>query len=186
MKKLALFFPGIGYTVDKPLMHYCRKLASDAGYEIKLLPYTGFPHKVMGDMEKMRESCLIALAQTREMLSDVDLAACDDLLLVGKSIGTVAAAETASRCQLTEHIRFILYTPLEETFSFPLGKGIVFTGSADPWVREGRIPELCRQRNMPCHVISGANHSLETGFVTEDLENLKKIMKKTEKFIRDL
>lgn len=34
MKKLAVFFPGIGYTVDKPLMHYSRRLAVDAGKKI--------------------------------------------------------------------------------------------------------------------------------------------------------
>ena len=46
MSKLAVFFPGVGYTVDKPLLHYSRRIAADAGYEIKLLPYTGFPDKV--------------------------------------------------------------------------------------------------------------------------------------------
>ena len=34
MKKLAVYFPGIGYTVDKPLMHYSRRLAADAGKNI--------------------------------------------------------------------------------------------------------------------------------------------------------
>ena len=33
-----------------------------------------------------------------------------------------------------ERIRLALYTPLEETFSFPFEKAVVFTGSADPWV----------------------------------------------------
>ena len=42
-KKLAVFFPGIGYTTDKPLLYYSRKIASEQEYEIKLLPYKGFP-----------------------------------------------------------------------------------------------------------------------------------------------
>ena len=71
MKKLAVFFPGIGYTVDKPLLHYSRKLVTDAGYEVKLLPYSGFPQKVKGDRDKMLESYRIALAQSEEMLSDI-------------------------------------------------------------------------------------------------------------------
>ena len=61
MKKLAVFFPGIGYTVDKPLMHYSRKLAADAGFEVLLLPYAGFPPKIKGDRGKMEESYQIAL-----------------------------------------------------------------------------------------------------------------------------
>ena len=56
MKRLAVFFPGIGYTVDKPLMHYSRRLAEKLGFEICLLPYSGFPKKVKGDKARMRES----------------------------------------------------------------------------------------------------------------------------------
>ena len=32
MAKLAVFFPGIGYTVDKPLLYYSRKLAAALDY----------------------------------------------------------------------------------------------------------------------------------------------------------
>ena len=186
MKKLAVFFPGIGYTVDKPLMHYSRRLAANAGFEILLLPYSGFPQKVKGDRSKMAESCRIALKQSEEMLAGTDFRAYDDILLIGKSIGTVAAAETAAQSAGAARIHLLLYTPLEETFACPLGDTLVFTGSADPWAEEGRIAELCRQRDIPCHVIPDANHSLETGDVQKDIENLRKIMKKTENFIRKI
>ena len=33
MKKLAIFFPGIGYHCDKPLLYYARKLTQECGYE---------------------------------------------------------------------------------------------------------------------------------------------------------
>ena len=72
MKKLAVFFPGIGYTVDKPLMHYSRRLAADAGFEVLILPYNGFPQKIRGDREKMEESYKIALSQSKEMLSGTE------------------------------------------------------------------------------------------------------------------
>ena len=57
MSKLAVFFPGIGYTIDKPLMHYSRRIAAGLGYEIKLLPYGGFPAKILGDRGRMEEIC---------------------------------------------------------------------------------------------------------------------------------
>lgn len=66
MKKLAVFFPGIGYTVDKPLLSDSRKIVEALGYEIKLLPYQGFPEKVKGDRARMVESFRIALEQTEE------------------------------------------------------------------------------------------------------------------------
>ena len=31
--KLAIFFPGIGYHCDKPLLYYSRKLSQECGYK---------------------------------------------------------------------------------------------------------------------------------------------------------
>lgn len=178
MKKLAVFFPGIGYTADKPLLHFSRRLAADAGFEVLTLPYSGFPQKVKGDRGKLEESCRLALSQAGEMLSGIDFAEYDAILFVGKSIGTIVAAEIASCSPVPERTHFVLYTPLEDTFAFPLGNAIAFTGDADPWVGDGVIPRLCRERDIPCRIIPNANHSLETGNVTEDIENLGIITKK--------
>ena len=185
MKKLSVFFPGIGYTVDKPLLYYSRKIASKYDYEIKLLPYGGFPEKVKGDRGRMVKSFEIALEQAREMLRETDLAAYDEILFVGKSIGTIVAAKLAAESRVPERIRMVLYTPLPDTFSFPVKEAIVFTGDADPWVgeKENRIPEMCEGLQIPCELIPKANHSLETEDPLEDIRNLKKIMKATERFI---
>jgi len=183
MSKLAVFFPGIGYTVDKPLLYYSRKIAGSLGYELKLMTYSGFPPKIMGDRDKMLESYRIALEQSKEMLAGTDFSLYDDVLFVSKSIGTVVAAELAAAAG--RNVRHVFYTPLEETFSFDTGRAIAFTGSADPWVgaEKSRIPKLCADRGISCMRIAGANHSLETGNLELDLENLQIIMEKTRAFI---
>lgn len=189
MSKLAVFFPGIGYTVDKPLMHYSRQIAAAEGYEIKLLPYAGFPKKIRGDRERMEESFQIAVSQSREMLADTDFSAYEEILFVGKSIGTIVAGQIAKNIRTDgaagNRIRFVLYTPLEDTFSFPLGEAIVFTGTADPWTggKDSRIAALAGQRGYPCHLIPEANHSLETGDALADIRNLETIMEETKRFI---
>ena len=186
MSKLAVVFPGIGYTVDKPLLHYSRRLAADAGYEIKLLPYAGFPKKVKGDKGRMADSYRIALEQSKEMLSETDFSVYEEILFIGKSIGTIVAAQLASESPVSSRIRLVLYTPLKETFSFPFGEALVFTGSADPWVQSpDEIPQACREREIVCHVIPDANHSLETGDVQRDIRNMQGIMEKTGRFIRE-
>ena len=184
MKRLAVFFPGIGYTIDKPLLHYSRRLAEKHSFEICLLPYSGFPKKVKGDKGKMQGSYKIALQQAKEMLSDTDFEDYDDILFVGKSIGTIVAAKIASKSSVRDRIRFIYYTPLEETFSFSVHDAIVFTGSADPWVDAGRIPALCKESAIPCFVIPDANHSLETADPLVDIQNLSEIMAEIARFIR--
>ena len=186
MGKLAVIFPGIGYTADKPLLHYSRRIAAECGYEILVLPYTGFPKKVKGDRGKMVESYKIALKQSREMLSDIDLECYEQVLFIGKSIGTIVAAQIAS--ENPAPVRLVYYTPLEETFSFPAREAVVFTGSADPWVgmEKSRIRELCAEQGIPCFVIPEANHSLESEDVQSDIQNLKMIMSETKKYIQGI
>lgn len=161
MKKLAVFSPGIGYTVDKPLMYYSRRQASALGYEIRLLPYGGFPDKVKGDRDKMVKSFDMAWSQAQSMMADWNLEDFEEMLFIGKSVGTIVAAAVASQSRVKDRIRLVLYTPLEETFSFPLEDAVVFTGWGDPWVgkEKSRIPELCRERGITCYMYQDANHS---------------------------
>lgn len=115
MEKLAIVFPGIGYTADKPLLHYVRRIATEQGYEVRLISYTGFPKKIPGDRAKMAESYRIAKSQAKAQLADIDPSRCDDLLLIGKSIGTMLAAKLAAKCSV-RRVRLLLYTPMEDTF----------------------------------------------------------------------
>lgn len=185
MKKLAVLFPGIGYTNDKPLMYYSRRIAGEHDYEILPIAYFGFPKKVKGDRKRMEESFSIALTQAEQRLAEVDLCSYDDVLFIGKSIGTIVAAKIASESQAKEKIRLVLYTPLPDTFSFPFGKAIVFTGTDDPWVGKEKSPVygICEEKGIPCTLISYANHSLESHDSFQDMKELYRIMRETERFI---
>lgn len=185
MNNLAIIFPGIGYTADKPLLYFSRRLAAAAGYDVLPLSYGGFPPKSIGDADRMAESVRIAFEQTTGLLSGIDLASRDRILFIGKSIGTVIAARIASESPVRDRIRLVLYTPLEQTFSFAFGDAIVFTGTDDPWVgkSESRISALCAGRGIPCRVIPDANHSLETKDPMKDVAQLNEILNMTDAFI---
>ena len=185
MNKLAVFFPGIGYTADKPLMYFSRRIAVAHGCDILIMDYKGFPPKIMGDRGRMEQSFQIALEQAEAKLSGTDLDAYDDILFVGKSIGTAVAAKIASESPARDKIRMVIYTPLEETFAFDFGDAIAFTGDADPWVgkEKSRIFSICESRGIPCSLIPYANHSLESSDVFTDMKELYRIMKETERFI---
>ena len=60
-KKLAVFFPGIGYTNDKPLLYYSRKLAEERGYEVICMEYHDLPEKIKGNKEKMIQALIPAV-----------------------------------------------------------------------------------------------------------------------------
>ena len=181
-KKLAVILPGIGYTCDRPLLYYGGKLAQALGFEVLRVPYGGFPEKVRGDLEKMRQSADMALAQTEEMLKNVGWEQYGQILFIAKSVGTVVAAAYTHAHHLS--CRHILFTPVEATFAVPVKNAVAFHGTADPWAATETLKRLCREANVPLHITENANHSLETGDVLLDIRNLQTIMAQAEAFMR--
>ena len=175
MKKLACLFPGIGYTCDKPLLYYCTQLLRGLGWEILPVSYDGFPSGVKGDPEKREQCVRIAGDQAEETLREVDWNGYDDILFVGKSLGTVVGPEYARRHGIG--CRQILFTPVEDTFRYAGGKAVVFHGTADSWADTEMIRENCGRLGIPLYETEGANHSLETGHVGKDLRELGKVMR---------
>ena len=41
MRKIAIVFPGVGYTKDRPLLYYAGKLAVKHGYELRFVDFSG-------------------------------------------------------------------------------------------------------------------------------------------------
>ena len=173
--KLAVLFPGIGYTCDKPLLYYSGKLASKLGYEVVPVPYGNFKKKIKGDRNRMEESFQSALSQAEELLGDVKWESFEEIVFISKSIGTIVASFYARQHGLS--VRSILFTPLSDTFEYAENPAAVFHGTSDPWADTAVITELCRKKNIPLYLTPGANHSLETGNIFEDIRNLEGVMK---------
>ena len=179
--KLAVIFPGIGYTADKPLLYYTGRLARKHGYQIQTVSYGSLPENVKGDPKKMKQAFDLALEQTEQALSQIDWNSYGSILFISKSIGTVISSAYASRHDLT--VKSILFTPLAETFSFPLAGSIAFHGTADPWAETDSIRKLAAQKDVPLFLTQNANHSLETGDVLTDIFILKTTMERVQRFI---
>ena len=180
-RKIACLFPGIGYTCDKPLLYYSGKLLKGMGWEVVPVPYSGFPEKVKGDPEKMRLCAEMALEQSEGILRETEWDRYDRILFVGKSVGTVVCSAYAAVHGV--HCRRILFTPVEDTFAFPVGEAVAFHGTSDPWADTGVIRECCRKQGIPLYETEGANHSLETGDVEKDIKELRKVMKTVREFV---
>ncbi|MEE8792246.1 MAG: hypothetical protein SOI52_03110 [Erysipelotrichaceae bacterium] len=183
-KKIAVLFPGIGYTNERPLLYYAKKLAQKQGFDILPLNYTGFqnPKDVIGKAGALKASFELAYTQSEDILQDVNWKEYSRILFISKSVGTAAAAAYAKRHALqTENI---YYTPVEGTFLFMREKsGIAFHGTADPWADNAMVEENCRRFSIPLFVTEHGNHSLETGDVLKDIDQLKQIMSETEAYI---
>lgn len=189
--KLAVYFPGVGYHCDKPLLYYARKIAAACGFDQHIsLSYTTQIRDLLGNPINMKAAFLELYEQAESALDKTAAfsqqsgvaSCCDEILFISKSVGTAIAARYTSEHNIP--CRHILYTPLAETFAFHPRNGIAFTGTADPWVNTAVIRQQCQEHQIPFFLYENANHSLETGDVFRNLDIMKEVMQKTEKFIR--
>lgn len=182
--KLAIFFPGIGYTNDKPLLYYARKIARSHEYEEICIEYHDLPGKVQGDKERMMQAVSIAYKQACERLASVDFSAYDEILMVGKSIGTVLVTRYCYEHNVKA--RMILYTPVEATFDVEIPDAIAFIGSQDPWSDFLEVQKLAITRGVNLTMYPYCNHSLECGNAHKDILTLNEVMYLTEDFINGI
>ena len=130
--KLAVLFPGIGYHCDKPLLYYAAKLAKTEKYEVLPVPYTGFPEKVRGNMDKMRVCLEIAWSQANELLMSSGKAL--ERLWVQRMRRRMASMFTVSS-SLRLQIPSDMFAAMPSLFTEPLIRGRRRTRL---WKRAGR------------------------------------------------
>ncbi len=184
MSKIAVYFPGIGYHCDKPLLYYGRKIARELGYENdRNINYTYKAGNIRGDQEKMEAAYKALFSQAEASLADVVWNEYDDVLFVSKSIGTIIAASYAEKYHLRQ-AKHILYTPLAQTFLSAPKNAAAFIGTADPWSDIDKIIRLAETNHIPLAVYEGCNHSLECDDALKNLEILTDVMRRTFDFLR--
>ena len=182
--KICVLFPGIGYTTEMPLMYYSGKMTMGLGYELVRLKYHDLPSGVKGNKEKMKEAFDIAFKQSLEQLRDVDWSSYEEVLFIGKSIGTAIAACCGQKLGI--NIKYVFLTPLEETFLFTeKAAGIAFHGNSDPWAETDTIIRKCEEYDIPLYIYENANHSLETGNILKDIESAHDVMQKVYSYITE-
>ncbi len=180
--KLAVLFPGVGYHVDKPLLYYARDLAENLGYETIDVKYGELPDRIRGSAEKMQEAFALSLNYALNSLEAVEWDKYEEIIFVSKSIGTAVAAETANRLGI--RTRNVYYTPVAETFRFPLQQGIVFHGTADAWIGTQVLRDACKACGLPLFVTEGADHSMETEDTLGNIRILSEVMERTAAYFR--
>ena len=187
MKRIAVMFPGVGYTCGKPLLYYTAQAAKEAGYEIIRLDYGEDIHTFKGrNMEELESVIQKAFGRSLECLKKVNWEDYGEVLFVSKSIGTVVACRMEQALGIRAY-QFLM-TPIPHTLPW-LGqvKGIFFAGTADPYIPEEMVRQAAKNHpEMAAGIYEGCNHSLEKpGDVLAGLDNLKDVVGKLKKYMED-
>lgn len=187
MKKLAVIFPGVGYTCTKPLLYYTASMAAERGYEIIRLDYGQDIHTFHGRTPAELEPIIkLAIKRTLPQLENVPFSEYDDIIFISKSIGTTIACQLETALQLKGKVHQFLMTPIPSTLRYLSDiNGLFFAGTADPYMPDSKIHAAAR--NFPDKtggIFEGCNHSLEQkGDTLGALKNVRLIVECLDKML---
>ncbi len=187
MKKLAVIFPGVGYTCTKPLLYYTAAMAAEHDYEIIRLDYGQDIHTFHGRTPAELEPVIkLAIKRTLPQLENVPFNDYDDIIFISKSIGTTISCQLEGALSLRGKVKQFLMTPIPSTLRYLSDiNGLFFAGTADPYVPENKIRAAAR--NFPEKtggIFEDCNHSLEQkGNTLGAIRNLRLIVECLEKML---
>lgn len=179
-ESLVILFPGAGYSCDKPLLHYARKVALLLGCDVLSLEY-GYVKTNEGFKPEFIQPII---KETQEAIQECLAKQYKKIYFISKSLGTSVAGEI-SKAIGYDKVENLFLTPIKHTIPHIINsKCIVVVGDQDKLFPKESIDEIRKYKLVDTHVISEANHSLETeDSYRRSLEILNTVAMLYEKFI---
>lgn len=175
MKKLAVMFPGVGYTMDCPLLYYASFLYEAKGYEQIHMKY----NSILLEPEASREEkTLRARDYIWEKVKEIDFSVYDEVVFLSKSFGTAEAGYLAEKLGISPTQVYL--TPMPRALPYIKEADTVVIGTADEMYSECKA--YFDEHGIKPLYVEGANHSLEVeGKPFESLEILRDVMRYIER-----
>jgi hypothetical protein len=188
-RRLALILPGLSYSCDMPLLFYPARLMIQRGAAVLQVQsdYTQAAYQSASKTEQARW-----LAEDTQAALQTGMAAgdFDDVVLVGKSIGTLALASlvmdgvAAPTIWLTPLLR---QPYLVEAAFKQKGPALFIGSSSDPTFDPAQLQRIQAAGKGEGLVFSGADHSLEIpGDIFASLEIMRQVLEHVRTFLDGL
>jgi len=179
---LALIFPGLRYTCDMPLLYFSTGLLLEMGCDVLQL----WIDPDAPDFERISQAELTQqlLEYSKALLiAGKNGGAYSDLILVGKSLGTLTMTLLLTNEQAFLNETTIWFTPLlnlppvSQIILSLSGPTFVVGGGADPTFEQEAVSQIKSMPNTTISVLEDANHSLEIpGDPIRSLQILSQVM----------
>ncbi|MDR7071439.1 alpha/beta hydrolase [Fictibacillus barbaricus] len=186
-KGLAILLPGVGYTVQAPVLHYSTGVFLRKDYDVLHVNY----QYAKEDYDAFSNEELVEFVKRdvpKVMEEVLKHSTYDSFYLIAKSFGNYAIENLLKNEDLKE-AKVIWLTPLlvkEAVFQFmmnSLHKGLCIIGDND-WAYEAELlNQLKQNENIEFFVLPDVNHSLEYDHsVIESVDVLKTVTEKINQF----
>ncbi len=186
---LAVLFPGQSYTCDMPLLYYTTEVMLAQGIDVLHLHRSEQGAEGVSGQDQIRT--LIANARAL-VVAGQHHQEYQQLILVGKSLGTLVMAALAASLPGVETALTIWQTPLLKQSIVVDGAlryrapALILASTSDSTYDADAARRLGTISGARLVLFQDANHSLEyPGNLTRSLETMQQVVKATAEFLRE-
>jgi alpha/beta superfamily hydrolase len=186
-KQLAIILPGLGYTVQAPLLHYSTGIFLHKGFDVLQVNYQYLKEVYQEFSDEEMDEAVRIDAETviSEALAGSSY---ENFYIIGKSLGTISVSSELKR-DFFKNAKVIWLTPLiqredvKQAMLTSKQNGLCIIGDEDPFYDEKIFNELNQNRNLTLKLIQGADHSLEyPRSPVDSIDVLKRIIEEMVQF----
>lgn len=188
-EKLAVLYPGLRYTCDKPLLYFTTELLLSNGYDVLQL-WSNYGSEQFDQLSQAEKTIQIIADGQALLNSGRRAGSYAQLLLCGKSLGTLTMAFILNEDQDLANLATVWFTPLIHLP--PVSDAIMkiespsfIAGSlADSTFSSGPLDQLESKPSTSMFIADGADHSLEIpGEPLKSLRILDQVIAKLSEFV---
>ena len=188
-EKLAIIYPGLRYSPDKPLLYYTTELLLSRGYDVLQL-WSNYRTSAFNELSQAEQT--VQLIQDGQALLNfgIQSGTYTQLLLCGKSLGTLTMAfilnEEIEKIEPTTvwFTPLIHLPPVSDAILKIEAPAFVAGSLADSTFSSGPIDQIKSISSTKSFITDHADHSLEVpGDTLKSLQILNQVMVKLSKFI---
>lgn len=164
---LAVILPGVGYTMDMPVMYMIRGILVSLGCTtLNINPHSNAPEfEALNDFNKFEWLGFDAKSGIKAGLATGDY---KGVILVGKSLGTMAISQAVEYAEAQKPTLIGWITPIfrfpvvAETCRYSNSKQFVLGGGADQSLNPSKLKVILEKNpNVTGYTIPEADHALE-------------------------
>ena len=188
-EKLAVLYPGMRYTCDRPLLYFTTELLLSRGYDVLQL-WSRYGSAEFDQLSQSEKTIQIISDGQSLLESGRQAGSYEQLLLCGKSLGTLTMAFILNGDHDLSHLRIVWLTPLIHLP--PVADAILKIDSpafvagslADPAFTSGPVDQIEAKPGTTTFLAEGADHSLEIpGDPLRSLNILDQVISKLSEFV---
>ena len=187
--RLAVLYPGMRYSCDRPLLYYTTEILLSRGYDVLQL-WSNYGTAEFDQLSQSEKTIQLISDGQALLRAGQEMSTYQQTMLCGKSLGTLTMAFILNQDQHLNRAATVWFTPLihlppvAQAIQEISAPAFVAGSQADATFSSGSLDKIKSNSNVQVFSTDGADHSLEIpGDPNQSLQILNQVMAELSAFI---